>query len=103
MRVMVTFKFPTTTGNEALKAGRIGDVLPKLMEDLKPEAAYFYPTDGMRGGHFIVNVKDGSELLQVGERLWFALGGSVDAIPVMNAEDIQKGLPSVPGIISRFA
>jgi hypothetical protein len=102
MRVMVKFRFPTAGGNDALKAGRIDKVLPKIMEDLKPEAAYFYPDEGLRAGHFIVQMKDSSEVLEIGERLWFGLGGTVEMVPVMSAEDIQKGLPSVPGIVSRF-
>ena len=103
MRVMVKFNFPTQGGNDALKAGKIGIVLPRIMEDLKPEAAYFYSEKGQRGGHFIVNMTDSSQVLEIGERLWFGLGGDVEMVPVMNADDIQKGLPSVPGIVSRFA
>ena len=30
------------------------------------------------------------------------LGGKVEMTPVMSAEDIQKALPSVPGIIAKY-
>ncbi len=103
MRVMVKFTIPTEGGNEALKGGRIGKLLPQLMEDLKPEAAYFYPHDGLRAGHFIINMSDSSQIVEVSERIWFALRGSVELVPVMSAEDIQKGLPSVPGIVAKYA
>ena len=47
---MVKFRVPTAGGNDALKAGRIDKVLPKIMEDSKPEAAYFYPDEGSGPG-----------------------------------------------------
>ena len=102
MRVMVKFRFPTPAGNEGLKAGRVGKVLAQIMEDLKPEAAYFYPSEGLRAGHFIVQIDEPTQVLEIGERLWFGLGGEVEMTPVMNAEDIQKALPSVPGIVAKY-
>ena len=32
------------------------------MEDLKPEAAYFHAVDGDRGGFFVVNMQESSEI-----------------------------------------
>ncbi|HLF71502.1 MAG TPA: hypothetical protein VI759_05055 [Dehalococcoidia bacterium] len=78
-------------------------MLPQIMEELKPEAAYFYPSSGgMRSGHFIIQIEDGQQVLEVGERLWFGLGGEVEMTPVMTPEDIQKGLASIPGIAAKF-
>jgi len=102
MRIMVTFSFPTESGNEALKQGRVAKLLPQIMEDLKPEAAYFYGVDGMRGGHFIVNMDDSTQIVDVGERLWIALGGEVTMTPVMNAEDLQSAMPRIGGIMETY-
>ena len=102
MRVMVKFRFPTESGNEALKSGRIGKMLPQLLEDLKPEAAYFYSTDGYRSGHFIVNMTDSTQVFDIGERLWLGMGGEVEMTPVMSAEDIQKAMPNLGGIIAKY-
>ena len=43
MRIMVTFSFAPDTGNSIVATGKINQVFEKLMQDLKPEAAYFYP------------------------------------------------------------
>ena len=86
----------------SLRDGDVHKMLPKLMEDLKPEAAYFYPDEGLRAGHFVVQMKDSSEVLEIAERLWIGLGGTVEMVPVMNGEDIQKALPSIPGIVKKF-
>ena len=62
MKLMVSFRFPTETGNGIVGSGKINDIFQKIMEDLKPEAAYFYPVDGDRGGVLFVNANDPSEL-----------------------------------------
>jgi hypothetical protein len=91
--MMVKFRFPTDNGNDLLKGGRMDKILPQIMEDLKPEAAYFYPEEGLRAGHFIVQVDDSSQILEIGERLWLGLGGDVEMVPVMAPEDLQKLFP----------
>ena len=102
MRMMIKFRFPTESGNELLKSGKIEKTLPGIMEDLKPEAAYFYSDHGYRAGLYIVEMTEGSQVLEFGERLWFGLGGEVEMVPVMTPEDIQKGLPSVPEIAKKY-
>jgi hypothetical protein len=103
MRVMVKFRIPTAGGNNDLKAGKLDKVIPQLMEDLKPEAAYFYPDQGLRAGHFIVQMDESSQVLEITERVWYAFGGDVEMTPVMSAEDIQKAIPSAAGIAQKYA
>jgi hypothetical protein len=102
MRVMVKFRIPTESGTAALKSGRIGQLLPQLLEELKPEAAYFYPEDGLRSGHFIVDASDGKDVLSICERFWFALGGEAQMIPVMTPQDIQSALGSIDEISKKY-
>ncbi|MSQ27925.1 MAG: hypothetical protein EXR51_07290 [Dehalococcoidia bacterium] len=86
-------------------SGKIAQILEKLMADIKPEAAYMYPVDGQRGGHVIVNMADSSELAAVAavaERFWIGLKAHVTMTPVMNAEDLQKGLAGMGEIVKRF-
>ena len=44
-------------GNAAIRTGKVEKVFQQLMEDLKPEAAYFHAVDGDRGGFFVVNMQ----------------------------------------------
>ena len=49
MRFMLTFRIPKMScrqghldkGNAAVRDGSLGDVLQSILEDLRPEAAYF--------------------------------------------------------------
>ncbi len=102
MRVMVKFRFPVESGNELLRSGKINNILERISNDLKPEAAYFYAENGQRAGLYVVNVEDSSQVLEISERLWFGLGGDVELVPVMGVEDIQKGLGALGSIIKRY-
>jgi len=43
MRVMIKFAFPADAGNDSARTGKIEKVFQGLLEELKPEAAYFFP------------------------------------------------------------
>jgi len=101
MRIMVKFRFTVDEGNEAMRTGRMAQVFQQLAEDLKPEAAYFYPESGERGGHFIVNMQDGAEVAGIAERFFLGLNADVEMTPVMTAEDLQKALGGIKAAIDR--
>lgn len=102
MKCMVTFSFPTDSGNALVSSGKIKEVFGHLMTDLKPEAAYFYPVAGQRGGHFIINMNDSSDVVTVADRFWIGLGADVEITPVMSPEDLGKGLSHMPEIVQEF-
>ena len=44
MRVMIKFALPVESSNTAIRTGKLQKVMQQIAEDLKPEAAYFFPT-----------------------------------------------------------
>ncbi len=102
MRMMVKFRFPTDVGNDALRSGRVAKVMQMLQEDLKPEAAYFYPELGDRAGFFVINMTESSQVAEVAKRFFFGLDAEIEMTPVMSAEDLQKGLGTVEGIVKKY-
>jgi hypothetical protein len=102
MKVMVTFSFPTPSGNPVVRSGKIAEIFGGLVADLKPEAVYLYPVRGERGGHFIVNMTDSSEVATIAERFWHGLSATVEMTPVMDGQDLQKGLAGLNEIIQKF-
>lgn len=103
MRFMVEFAIPTSFGNEIVRSGRIEKVFKGLIEDFKPEAMYFYPADGVRGGCFFIQSDNPALGVAVGERLWFGLQAHVTVKPVMNGEELGKGLAEIGRIVERFS
>ena len=64
MRIMVKFTFPTTEElNARIRDGSIAQTIETILGNLQPEAAYFGPTDGKRGGYLVFNMEDASELV----------------------------------------
>jgi len=102
MRWMVKFVVPAEYGNEMVKSGKIGQNFHALMEDFKPEAAYFFPEEGRRSGFMIIDVADSSDLVRVAESFWFGLRADITVKPVMNGEDLTKGLGGIKDIVKRY-
>ena len=49
---MIKFTFPVDAGNDAIRSRKVEKVFKQIAEELKPEAAYFSPQCGERGGLF---------------------------------------------------
>ena len=50
MRMMLRWTVPVERGNQAIKDGTLARTIQALLEELKPEAAYFWPENGKRAG-----------------------------------------------------
>jgi len=102
MRMMIKFSFPVDAGNAAIRTGKVEKVFQQLIEDLKPEAAYFHAVDGDRGGFFVVNMQESSQIAEITERLFFGVSAKIELVPVMTADDLRKGLSGVQATIQRY-
>lgn len=93
MRMLLRIGMPVDKGNAAIKSGALQKTLQSTMEALKAEAAYFFPDhDGRRAAIMIFDMTGSWQLPKTVEPLFQELGASVHLTPVMNAEDLQRGL-----------
>ncbi len=97
MRIMVRWTVPVDKGNETLADGSMIRLLEDMTERLKPEAAYYWPEEGDRGGMMVFDMADTSEIAQIAEPLFQELNAEVQFVPVMNADDLQKALATAGG------
>ena len=102
MRVMIKFTFPADTGNDAIRSGKFEKVFKQIAQELKPEAAYFFPQGGERGGLIVVDMASSSQIVEIAERFFFGLNAKVEMVPVMALEDLQQGLSGIQGIVQRY-
>ena len=65
------------------------------MNKLKPEAAYFGPADGKRGGMMFFDLAEPSQIVEVAEPLFSNLNAAIELVPVMNGDDLRKGIAKV--------
>ena len=92
MRFLIRARVPTEAGNKMVQDPDFLKNLEDYMNKVKPEAAYFMPIDGHRAGAFIVNIEDNSQVPAIVEPLFQWMGANVDVIPVMNFDELKKGL-----------
>ena len=95
MRTMVKFTIPTQEANPLVEDGSIGQTMESLLGNLQPEAAYFGPIDGKRGGFIVINMEEGSDVVTKLEHMWLELGATIELFPVATPDELRAGLKSL--------
>ena len=95
MRLMLNFSIPVERGNEAAQDGTLGAAIEALIEKTNPEAAYFSLDEGERGGLIVFETDDQADLVGINEPLFAALDAEIYITPVLNLEDLRRGLSKV--------
>ncbi|MDQ3105900.1 MAG: hypothetical protein M3Q87_11960 [Actinomycetota bacterium] len=97
MRMMLKAQMDTALASRAIQEGRMPTVMQSTLEMLKPEAAYFGPDGGHRTAFIIFQMDDPSELPRISEPLFREFGASVEIFPVMDRDDLERGLSALGG------
>jgi hypothetical protein len=92
MRTMLKALMPAEKGTQALQNGTLPKVMNSFIQEFKPEAAYFFPENGKRACLLVFDMQDPSQIPMIAERFFMELHAEVTLTPVMNAEDLKKGL-----------
>ena len=95
MRMMLRWTVPVERGNETIRDGSLATTLQTLLEELEPEAAYFWPENGERAGMIVFDMADTTQIPQIAELLFMNLDAAVEFLPVMNADDLKEALEKV--------
>jgi hypothetical protein len=96
VRSMFKFSFPTTDeSNGWIRDGSIGQKMESILGETQPEAAYFGSVDGNRGGYFVINIDEASEIPAKLEPPFQGLGAAVECSPVMTSEDLRTAIQSL--------
>jgi hypothetical protein len=93
MRFVLHISLPVEKFNQAVRDGTAGEKIAQILEELKPEAAYFCAKDGKRGGFLIVNLSNASEIPRFAEQWFLTFDATVEFLPTMTPDDLaQAGL-----------
>jgi hypothetical protein len=95
MRFMIMCRVPMEKGDELAKAGSLHSTIQSIMEELKPEAAYFSDIEGGRVGYIVVNMDDASQIAAIVEPLFLGLGAAIQVHPVMTPEELGRAIPAI--------
>ncbi|MGK5629071.1 DUF3303 family protein [Streptomyces sp. URMC 123] len=97
MRMLLKAHIPSDAGTEAIRNGTMPKTMESVLSALRPEAAYFYPENGRRTAFLVFDMEDSSDMPSVCEPFFMELDAEISIQPVMNVEDLQKGLGELMG------
>src|SRR5262245_28203663 len=101
MRFLFKISFPVEAGNAAAKKDGF-KAIQKILQEQKPEAAYFIADGGKRTGILIMNMEDASQLPAIAEPWFLALNASIECTPAMVPEDLQKADPAIDRAVKAY-
>jgi hypothetical protein len=90
MRFVMHISLPVEKFNHAVRDGTAGQKLRRILDETRPEAAYFCAKDGKRGGYLIVNLSEPSEIPRFAEPWFLNFDATVEFLPTMTPEDLQR-------------
>ncbi len=90
--MLLKYQFDTETANRAIADGSMGAINEQMFAQLQPEAAYFAIEDGVRTGYVVFDLDDPSTIPVIAEPLFSGVKSKITLTPVMNTEDLLKGL-----------
>ena len=102
MKFLITVSLSNDAANESVRSGELGNIIQNILEDVKPEAAYFGAKDGMRTAFLIVDLEEASQIPAVAEPFFLAFNASIDITPVMAPEDLGKAGPAIGNAVKNF-
>lgn len=96
MRMMMKVSIPVEPFNTAVRDGSAGAKMGRILEELKPEAAYFFAEDGKRTAFLIVDLPDPSRIPALAEPWFLLFNAGIELKPVMTADDLRaSGLEQI--------
>jgi hypothetical protein len=89
---MARISIPVEAGNRGISDGSLPKVVQEAAERWRPEAMYFTAFGGKRTAIIVFDMPDASAVPVFAEPFFIQLNAEVELVPVMNADDLQKGL-----------
>src|SRR5882757_898348 len=91
MRMLMKVSFPVESGNAAARSGTLGTTVKGILDELKPEAAYFITNEfGERCGYIVFDLKETSQIPSIAGPWFLAFNARVTITPAMTPQDLAN-------------
>lgn len=101
MQFLVKISFPVEAANAAARKNNL-TVIREILEQQKPEAAYFIADGGRRTAVLIVDLAAASDIPALAEPWFLALNAGIEATPAMIAADLEKAAPAIERAVKMY-
>ncbi len=91
MRMIMQVRIPHEEFNAAVREGKAGQMLKRILDETKPEAVYFTEYEGQRGAIMIINLKDQSNIPMYAEPWFLSFNADVEFHVAMTPDGLGKG------------
>jgi hypothetical protein len=88
MRMLLTVEFPPEPFNTLVRKGKAGEVIHRILEEIKAESVYFTEQDGKRGAILVVDVKEPSRVPFLAEPFFLTFNADCKFRIAMSPEDL---------------
>jgi hypothetical protein len=102
MRVMLKAAMPIEAGNQSIRSGKLPEAVQSILDEQKPEAAYFIAEGGQRTAVLFLDIQDASQLPGLAEPWFLAFNASVEVTPAMTIADLAKAGPSIEKAVRKY-
>lgn len=90
MKMLLIASMPHEPFNSAVRDGTAGARMKRIMDAIKPEAAYFLERKGKRTGIMVVDVPEPSKIPSLAEPWFLTFQADVEFHPFMTPADLAK-------------
>ncbi len=90
MRMLMNVRFPHEPFNTLVKEGTAGEIIRRILDDLKPESIYFTEQGGTRAAVAIIDVADSSRIPSFSEPFFLNFNADCEFRIAMSPEDLGK-------------
>lgn len=90
MRMLLNVKLPNTEFNAAIRDGSVSKKMGQILEEIRPEAAYFTEQNGQRSALLIVDIDDPAKIPMLAEPWFLVFNANVELKVIMTPEDLKR-------------
>ena len=91
MRFLIKASWEVEAGNALARKGTLGTTVQSILAE-----------NGKRTAFLIVDMQDASQLPAVAEPWFLATNATIEATPVMLAEDLEKAGPAIQQAVEKY-
>jgi hypothetical protein len=102
MRMLLKVSMPVEAGNRTISDGSLPNTIRSILEEQKPEAAYFVAENGKRTAYVFVDLKSPADIPGYAEPWFLAFNASIEATPAMTAHDLAAAAPGIEAAVKKY-